>query len=136
MIKKIAVMTFAATLLMAPAAFAATANPFADVPKGHWAYASLAKLEQGSILAADKDFDGNKIITRYEMAQMVAKAMTKSLNADQKASVDKLSREFATELNTMGVKIDGIQNLNAVAAALQKLAHLTDQAALGISNHE
>ena len=112
MIKKIAVMTFAATLLMAPAAFAATANPFADVPKGHWAYASLAKLEQGSILAADKDFDGNKIITRYEMAQLVGAALANKdkYNADVQQNVlPKLSAEFAEELKNFGVRIGKLE---------------------------
>ena len=112
MIKKIAVMTFAATLLMAPAAFAATANPFADVPKGHWAYASLAKLEQGSILAADKDFDGNKIITRYEMAQLVGAALANKdkYNADVQQNVlPKLSAEFAEELKNFGVRISKLE---------------------------
>ena len=112
MIKKIAVMTFAATLLMAPAAFAATANPFADVPKGHWAYASLAKLEQGSILAADKDFDGNKIITRYEMAQLVGDALANKdkYNADVQQNVlPKLSAEFAEELKNFGVRIGKLE---------------------------
>ena len=112
MIKKIAVMTFAATLLMSPAAFAATANPFADVPKGHWAYASLAKLEQGSILAADKDFDGNKIITRYEMAQLVGAALANKdkYNADVQQNVlPKLSAEFAEELKNFGVRIGKLE---------------------------
>ena len=112
MIKKIAVMTFAATLLIAPAAFAATANPFADVPKGHWAYASLAKLEQGSILAADKDFDGNKIITRYEMAQLVGAALANKdkYNADVQQNVlPKLSAEFAEELKNFGVRIGKLE---------------------------
>ena len=112
MIKKIAVMTFAATLLMAPAAFAATANPFADVPKGHWAYASLAKLEQGSILAADKDFDGNKIITRYEMAQLVGAALANKdkYNAEVQQNVlPKLSAEFAEELKNFGVRIGKLE---------------------------
>ena len=68
MIKKIALVTFAATLLMTSVVSAASANPFADVPKGHWAYESLAKLKQGNVLPAGKDYDGNKIITRYEMA--------------------------------------------------------------------
>ena len=102
-------MVSALTVAFAVPAFA---NPFSDVPAKHWAYDSVNKLAQAGIVDGygDGTFKGDKTMTRYEMAQIVAKAMTKSLNADQQAAVDKLSREFATELNTMGVKVDGIQN--------------------------
>ena len=108
MIKKIALMTFAATLLMTSVVSAAAANPFADVPKGHWAYASLTKLEQGNVLTAGKDFDGNKIITRYDMAQLVGAALAKKdkYSADVQQNVlPKLTAEFADELNSLGVRI-------------------------------
>ena len=108
MIKKIALMTFAATLLMTSVVSAAAANPFADVPKGHWAYASLTKLEQGNVLTAGKDFDGNKIITRYDMAQLVGAALANKdkYSADVQQNVlPKLTAEFADELNSLGVRI-------------------------------
>ena len=108
MIKKIALVTFAATLLMNPVVSAAATNPFADVPKGHWAYASLAKLEQGNVLQAGKDFDGNKIITRYDMAQLVGAALAnkdKYSTDVQQNVLPKLSVEFAEELNNLGVRI-------------------------------
>ena len=90
----------------------AFANPFTDVPVKHWSYDAVTKLAQAGIVDGygDGTFKGDKTMTRYEMAQIVAKAMTKSLNSAQQASVDKLSHEFATELNSMGVKVDGIQN--------------------------
>ena len=108
MIKKIALVTFAATLLMSSVVSAASANPFTDVPKGHWAYASLAKLEQGNVLQAGKDFDGNKIITRYDMAQLVGAALAnkdKYSTDVQQNVLPKLSVEFAEELNNLGVRI-------------------------------
>jgi len=108
MIKKIALMTVAATLLMASGASAAAANPFADVPQDHWAYASLAKLEQGNVLTAGKDYNGNKIITRYEMAQLVGAALANKdkYSADVQQNVlPKLTAEFADELNNLGVRI-------------------------------
>ena len=107
---KVAVVS-ALTVAFAVPVFAA-ANPFSDVPAKHWAYDSVTKLAQAGVVDGygDGTFKGEKTMTRYEMAQIVAKAMTKSLNADQQANVDKLSREFATELNTMGVKVDGMQN--------------------------
>ena len=102
-------MTTALTVAFAVPAFA---SPFSDVPAKHWSYDSVTKLKQAGIVDGydDGTFKGDKTVTRYEMAQIVAKAMTKTLNADQKNMVDKLSREFATELNTMGVKVDGIQD--------------------------
>jgi len=104
---KVAVIS-ALTVAFAVPAFA---NPFSDVPVKHWSYDSVNKLAQAGIIDGygDGTFKGDKTMTRYEMAQIVAKAMTKSLNADQQASVNKLSKEFAAELNTMGVKVEGLQ---------------------------
>lgn len=105
---KVAVTT-ALTVAFAVPAFA---NPFTDVPAKHWSYDAVTKLSQAGIVDGygDGTFKGDKTVTRYEMAQIVAKAMTKSLNADQKATIDQLSKEFATELNTMGVKVDALQS--------------------------
>lgn len=104
---KVAVAT-ALTVAFAAPAFA---NPFTDVPAKHWAYDAVKKLAQAGIVDGygDGTFRGDKTMTRYEMAQIVAKAMTKSLSADQKAIVDKLSKEYAAELNNLGVKVDGLQ---------------------------
>ena len=105
---KVAVTT-ALTVAFAVPAFA---NPFSDVPAKHWAYDAVNKLAQAGIIDGygDGTFRGDKTMTRYEMAQIVAKAMTKSLNADQKATVDALTKEFATELNNLGVKVAGLEN--------------------------
>ena len=82
-------------------ASAYAANPFSDVPGGHWAYDSVAKLAAAGVVDgyADGAFDGDKLMTRYEMAQIVAKAMAKG------ADCDKLAAEFADELDTLGVRV-------------------------------
>ena len=82
-------------------ASAYAANPFSDVPAGHWAYDSVAKLAAAGVVDgyADGAFAGDKLITRYEMAQIVAKAMAKG------ADCDKLAAEFADELDTLGVRV-------------------------------
>ncbi|AJQ25977.1 S-layer homology domain-containing protein [Pelosinus fermentans] len=100
------------TALAASMAVPAFANPFSDVPAKHWSYDAVNKLAQAGVVEGygDGTFRGDKTVTRYEMAQIVANAMTKSLNADQKATVDQLSKEFATELNTLGVKVEGMQD--------------------------
>ncbi|GBG58022.1 S-layer-like domain-containing protein [Sporomusaceae bacterium FL31] len=108
---KVAVAT-ALTVAFAVPAFAASANPFSDVPAKHWAYDAVNKLAQAGIVDGygDGTFKGDKTMTRYEMAQIIAKAMNKNVNADQKATLDELSKEFATELNNLGVKVDGLQD--------------------------
>ncbi len=105
---KVAIAT-ALTVAFAAPAFA---NPFTDVPAKHWAYGAVNKLAQAGIVDGygDGTFRGDKTITRYEMAQIVAKAMNKDLNSDQKAIVDKLAKEYAVELNNLGVKVEGLQN--------------------------
>ena len=97
--KKSLVLAMAMALGVTASAYAA--NPFSDVPAGHWAYDSVAKLAAAGVVDgyADGAFGGDKLITRYEMAQIVAKAMAKG------ASVDKLAAEFADELDTLGVRV-------------------------------
>lgn len=74
-----------------------------DVPAGHWAYASVAKLAAAGIVDGypDGTFKGDNLMTRYEMAQIVAKAYAKgAIGAD-----DKLMAEFADELDNLGARV-------------------------------
>lgn len=90
--------------------FAAT-NPFSDVPADHWAYDAVTQLAADGVIEGygDNTFKGNRNITRYEMAQMVAKAMAKNTSGADKALVDKLAAEFAEELNTLGVRVSNLE---------------------------
>lgn len=101
--KKTFVSTCAAALLAVSAstAFAAT-NPFEDVPAEHWAYDAVAQLAADGVIEGygDGSYRGDQEITRYEMAQMIARAMAKNPSGADKALVDKLVAEFADELNT------------------------------------
>ncbi|MBR1806412.1 MAG: S-layer homology domain-containing protein [Selenomonadaceae bacterium] len=85
----------------------AAANPFSDVPQGHWAYDSIAKLAQAGVIEGygDNTFRGDRNITRYEMAQMVAKAMAKNPTGATKADLDRLAAEFREELDALGVRV-------------------------------
>ncbi|MBP2654191.1 MAG: S-layer protein [Firmicutes bacterium] len=106
---KVAITTALAVACSVPA----FANPFSDVPAKHWAYDAVNKLAKAGIIDGFNDgtFRGDKTISRYEIAQIVYKAMNKTtMNADQKALVEKLAREYAAELNDMGVKVEGIQS--------------------------
>ena len=60
------------------------ANPFTDVPKDSWAYNSVMELANAGIIQGlDKmHFQGERNITRYEAAEVVAKAMAHEDNAD------------------------------------------------------
>lgn len=109
--KKKLLTTAISTALTVAFAVPAFANPFADVPQKHWAYDAVNKLVASGIVDGygDGTFKGDKTLTRYEMAQIVSKAMGKVSTVDQKVIVDKLAVEFSTELNSLGVRVDGIQ---------------------------
>ena len=96
-------------LSIAATAMAAPSNPFVDVPAKHWAYDAVAKLAKAGVVDGygDGTFRGDRTMTRYEMAQVVAKAMARSDKADAetKALIDKLAVEFAAELNNLGVRV-------------------------------
>ncbi len=110
--KKLFVPTCAAALLAASLvpAFAA-ANPFEDVPADHWAYDAVAQLAADGVIEGygDGSYRGDQEITRYEMAQMVARAMAKNPSGMDKAMVDKLAAEFADELNSLGVRVSNLE---------------------------
>ena len=97
--KKSLVLAMAMALGVTASAYAA--NPFSDVPAGHWAYDSISKLAAAGVIEGygDATFGGDKLMTRYEMAQIVAKAMAKGANCD------KLAAEFADELDNLGVRV-------------------------------
>ncbi len=101
--KKSLVLAMAMALGVTASAYAA--NPFSDVPAGHWAYDSISKLAAAGVIEGygDTTFGGDKLMTRYEMAQIVAKAMAKGAN------VDKLAAEFAEELDNLGVRVANLE---------------------------
>ncbi len=90
------------------------ANPFSDVDPSSWAYQSVEQLASAGIINGypDGTFKGNKDITRYEMAQMVAKAMANQdrANAEQQAMINRLADEFSNELNTLGVRVAKLED--------------------------
>ena len=101
--KKSLVLAMAMALGVTASAYAA--NPFSDVPAGHWAYDSVNKLAAAGVVDGypDGTYGGDKLMTRYEMAQIVAKAMAKGAN------VDKLAAEFADELDALGVRVANLE---------------------------
>ena len=96
----------------ATCAFAA--NPFVDVPSDSWAYKSVVELaDAGIIQGVDGSyFQGERNITRYEAAEMVAKAMAHmdKASVEQRALINKLADEYADELNNLGVRVSNLEN--------------------------
>lgn len=68
---------------------------FPDVPANHWAYEAVSKLAGNDIVEGypDGDFHGDRTMTRYEMAQVIYKALKKGGTVDQK-----LVKEFNKEI--------------------------------------
>ncbi|MBP3780666.1 MAG: S-layer homology domain-containing protein [Selenomonas sp.] len=109
--KKLAAILAASCLLGTAQAAGAAANPFADVPRDSWAYDAVSQLAADGIIEGygDGSFRGERAITRYEMAQITAKAMAKNPTGADKALVDKLAAEFGSELNNLGVRVAALE---------------------------
>lgn len=98
-------LLLAMTIAMGITASAYAANPFSDVPAGHWAYDAVNKLAAEGVVEGypGGTYGGDRLMTRYEMAQIVAKAMAKGAN------VDRLAAEFAGELDSLGVRVANLE---------------------------
>lgn len=105
-------LALAASVAAVSSSFAAV-SPFNDVPAKHWAYDAVSQLAKDGIIDGygDNTFQGDKTMSRYEMAQIVGKAMTKvdKANAADKKLIDKLSNEFSAELNNLGVRVASLE---------------------------
>ena len=98
-------LLLAMTIAMGITASAYAANPFSDVPAGHWAYDAVNKLAAEGVVDGypGGTYGGDRLMTRYEMAQITAKAMAKGAN------VDRLAAEFADELDSLGVRVANLE---------------------------
>lgn len=100
--------------LMLTTSFVMADNAFSDVTPDDWSYKAVSQLADEGVIDGypDGTFKGNKNITRYEMGQIVARLMAKedTLTADQKATLDKLSSDYAGELDNLGVRVDKLEN--------------------------
>ena len=110
--KQFAAIFAATAVLGVTTAFAA--NPFSDVTPDSWAYQAVSQLANAGIVNGypDGTFKGQNDITRYEMAQMIAKAMANQdrANAEQQAMINRLADEFSNELNNLGVRVARLED--------------------------
>ncbi|PUU98488.1 hypothetical protein DCD76_18755, partial [Acinetobacter baumannii] len=96
----------------------------------HWAYQSVAKLALLGVVEGygDGTYRGDRLITRYEMAQMVASALARYENAPiadkttpaasseppvisagSRADLDRLAAEFRDELDSLNVRVTELE---------------------------
>ncbi len=109
--KKILAIAAVAALTAGVSAYAA--NPFSDVSESDWAYQAVSDLSDQGIVEGypDGTFKGERNMTRYELAQVIARLMAREdqLNAEQRATVEKLAGEYANELANLGVRVSNLE---------------------------
>ena len=73
---------------------------FPDVPENHWAYEYIGRLAAAGIIEGYPDgmFNGNRMMSRYEFAAMLYRALEKGVKLDYK-----LVREFEPEMGRIHV---------------------------------
>lgn len=101
------------------------ANPFTDVSADDWAYQAVASLSDEGVIDGypDGTFRGDKHVTRYEIAQIVARLMAKedTLDASQKETLAKLSSQYANELKDLGVRIAELEKKRGATDLITEL---------------
>jgi hypothetical protein len=114
----------------------AFAQPFADVPTNHWAYDAIAELAAKGIVEGfpDGTFRGDRAMTRFEMAMIVARLLARiesiqvpaptpaapggpMVTPENLQQVQRLVNEFRAELAALGVRVTAVEEeLNALKA--------------------
>lgn len=100
-------------------------NPFRDVPLDHFAYSAIEKLTKDGVMEGypDGTFKGRRVLTRYEFAVITAKILAKiedaklqsgtnqapQVSPESTVIVNRLSMEFRTELDMLGVRVDSLE---------------------------
>jgi len=117
----------------------AFAQPFADTPTNHWAYDAIAELAAKGLIEGypDGTFKGDRAMTRYEMAMVVARLLARIESIQiptpapppkpevTKADIDMILRlvnEFRAELAAKNVRLTAVEEeLNAIKATLSNV---------------
>lgn len=109
--KQLAVLAATAVLGVTSAL---AAHPFSDVTAQDWAYQAVERLAAEGVIQGypDGTFKGQRNITRYEMAQMIARADAHQdeVTAEQRATIQRLANEFANELQAFGVRVNRLED--------------------------
>ena len=114
----------------------AFAQPFADTPTNHWAYDAIAELAAKGLIEGypDGTFKGDRAMTRYEMAMVVARLLARIESIQiptppppevTRADIDMILRlvnEFRAELAAKNVRLTAVEEeLNAIKARLDNV---------------
>ncbi|HEY5348220.1 MAG TPA: S-layer homology domain-containing protein [Candidatus Lustribacter sp.] len=95
------------------------ATPLADVPANHWAYQAIASLAADGLIDGypDGSFKGDRPLTRYEMATIVARVIAKleaaGAGTASKTDLDKLQKlidALKDELDALGVRVTSLED--------------------------
>ncbi len=97
---------------------AGLATPFSDVPANHWAYQYIQSLAADGIIDGypDGTFKGDRPLTRYEMAVVVARAVAKlqenqsGVSKEDLEKLQKLIDALKDELDALGVRVTNLED--------------------------
>jgi len=121
-------LALAASLVLAVVA-PAFSQPFADVPTDHWAFDAIAELAAKGIVEGypDGTFKGDRAMTRYEMAMVVARLLARieaikipapappvkvpppEVSRADITTLQRLINEFRAELAALGVRVTAVE---------------------------
>lgn len=134
-------LAIAASLVLAVVA-PAFSQPFADVPTDHWAFDAIAELAAKGIVEGypDGTFKGDRAMTRYEMAMVVARLLARieaikipapappakvpppEVSRADITTLQRLINEFRAELAALGVRVTAVEEeLAALRARLDNV---------------
>jgi hypothetical protein len=125
--KKVA-LSIAALLVLAVVS-PAFSQPFADVPTDHWAFDAIAELAAKGLVEGypDGTFKGDRAMTRYEMAMVVARILARveaikippppppvkipppEVTRADIQTLQRLINEFRAELAALGVRVTAVE---------------------------
>lgn len=92
----------------------AAEGSLADVPKDHWSYQAVDQLVKDGIIEglSDGTYAGDRAISRYEMAVIVARATDKmeAANIADRALIEKMQAEYSSELKTLAADVQDLKN--------------------------
>jgi hypothetical protein len=115
------------------------AGTFEDVPRSHWAYDAIEKLQSKGVMLGyvDGTFKGNKTLSRYALSVLVAKMLANVEQAVKSGSgqvtiedvqlLESLAFEFADELSLLGTNVNSLfSDLNEITEEVAVLKHDTE----------
>lgn len=105
---------------LAQEAPATSTGPFADVPKDHWALGALERLAANGVLPgfADGTYQGRRIVSRYDLAVAVSRALDRARELQKEGSqvkdddqrlLERLTVELRNELTLLGARVESLE---------------------------